>query len=671
MGFFKFFSSSKHTESGRRGTATARSTHCPGLKPPLTNWPGFPRDAGAITPRSEKKQHDTSPSLPTVSRPPRSISTTNLACLAPLEDIGSARSFQPRTAVSTKASKVCLPGGVETGRPATSHAATTDSSFAHLEVETSCVGSKPASAYSKSPQPKRSACPPFPAKPRHLDGDDHPAYRKQLGNDDNVYPCTTDERTELPSLHRSPRRDQQRPQHEGNDQPRVADTSVLSTQGQEPHEPSPLPLPPGTKYTSPSQTTVVTSGTSSSPQLPRRYDQRRAASIRNSPIQGHEPHEPSPPPLPPRPQTTNSTAAPLDTSRSLYSGDSDASTLFSDAECGTAVDLLRAGKASGVFKEDAKKAWSLLSPDEPNLRIRRITDAFCQYFFHVYYALRNGKEIPYQVPVSIRAESDRRYRNAWNKTQDVQKYKNHNLAKWIDALDGEKQGHSLIALLEIRLHTEGPLESRKLLRTILDLKMQVESLRHVSENQISNFFATYVRAFRTNIGQNPDEVLLAESLGYFTDFWFLCTAQYSNQIAGNCLSLFKATITKLENIDIPLCLWIFLAGSGTSGFAQNIDDPAVEEMYLAMETELNARWQPLDILPGVLPALMTVQFLLSAGHSGFFNIMNRLMHAQSRVQTWEKVWRTLRRWEYYIAVSQLTEQYDRTMNEFAIVMARR
>lgn len=167
--------------------------------------------------------------------------------------------------------------------------------------------------------------------------------------------------------------------------------------------------------------------------------------------------------------------------------------------------------------------------------------------------------------------------------------------------------------------------SRELLRTVLKLTKRVESLAHVSEDHISNFFATYVRAFSTSFGDiRQNEVILTASLDYFSNFWFLCTAQYSNHIAGNYLSLFKVTIRKLDNIDIPLCLWIFLAGSGT-GLTQDLKQPVVVEMYLAMEIELNVRLP--DDSPAVIPILMIVQFLISAGRIGFFEVMDNLMYA--------------------------------------------
>lgn len=215
-----------------------------------------------------------------------------------------------------------------------------------------------------------------------------------------------------------------------------------------------------------------------------------------------------------------------------------------------------------------------------------------------------------------------------------------------------------------------PIWKQQAFAQCIPFKTQVQSLKHVSEDQISNFFATYVRAFRAslrNINQDLDGLEL--SLEYFSRFWGLCSAQYSNQIAGNVLCLFQSTITKLDNIDIPLCLWIFLAGSNTSSFAQ-MENVAVEQLYLAMEAELNVRLPDQD--RRVLPVFMTVQFLLSARHMGFFNILHDLMRAQGRLKIWECVWRVCQRSWLYTVMSQHAELHAEMFESMlSIVMAQR
>ena len=280
------------------------------------------------------------------------------------------------------------------------------------------------------------------------------------------------------------------------------------------------------------------------------------------------------------------------------------------------------GSKSTDEPELARKAWSLLSPDTSNRHARHITEGFCQYFFHLHYTLQGGGVIPFQIPVNVRAKIDRRYGNAFNRIKS--KENDLELAKWISSLSGKEQGVSLIALLEIETYTNGPPESCKLLHEVLKLNGEVGTLRHATEDQISNFFATYVRAFRAGLGPDLDQSALTGWLEYFSVFWSLCTAQYNNQMADNHLPLFKATIKKLDIIDIPLCLWIFLAGHGTSQ-PQDMEDPAVDQIYLAMKNKLNAKLPNTD--PEVIPVFTIVQFVLSAGHGGFFDIMHYLMEA--------------------------------------------
>lgn len=293
----------------------------------------------------------------------------------------------------------------------------------------------------------------------------------------------------------------------------------------------------------------------------------------------------------------------------------------------------------------------MLSPDDASLHARHIKEGFCQYFALFYETLQRGKEIPYQIPVDIRAEIDPRYGTVWNMLNGDIK---HDMAGWIDNLEGEKQGNSLIALLEIKMYTKDPLESQELLHIIVSTT-QVKSLRHVTEDQISNFFATFVRIFRSHLHRpSPNFESIGEPLmEYFTTFWSLCTAQYSQKIASNYLALFKATIRKLDNINIPLCLWVFLGGSTT----QDMEDPAVQEMYLAMQTELSVRLP--GSVPWVLPIFMTMQFLDSRIHIGFFDIMHRLMLAQCGVRMWERVWRGCQRSERYRKLRQDSEEYQR------------
>lgn len=335
----------------------------------------------------------------------------------------------------------------------------------------------------------------------------------------------------------------------------------------------------------------------------------------------------------------------------------EANVSLADALCQNAIRT-----KSTIRVQDAKEAWSLLSPDKVGLRIRSIRDGFCPYFFHIYLARNSGNEkIPYQVPVDIRARIHPRYGLASRKIAT----KSLDLVRWISTLEGEEQVVSLIALLEIKIHTEGPLESHELFRSVSTLVGQMEILKRAPEDQMSNFFATFVRAFSKSIGQGDPEKVLADSLDYFAKFWTFCMAEYAISNAGNHLSVFKTTIEKLENIDIPLCLWVFMAGSGT-GLDQNLNDHDVGQMYFAMKTVLNDRLRRLlDVSPrhmtmlsDVSPMFMTVQFIIRAGEGssyGFFEIMHRVIIAQGNEKAWGDVWGVCKRRGLYTALRQQTE----------------
>lgn len=293
------------------------------------------------------------------SQPARSTgntTTTGLSQFAPLENIGMRS--RPRTATSTTTSRLCFSNGVEIQRPATSHAKTTNLSFAQPEVEDSDVDSQPASAYPSTPQHKGSPCPnsqsppygmerykgatldrsatdearsqPCPTKPEHVDDSVHPAYRKARRTEENVHP----------NLDRCHCRGQvwnvkKECQREGN-------SSVLLTQEQKPDVPSSPPLT--TQAKQPLSPVMVSSGTSKSPhrnQELRRckdVDQRGTANRAGLPMQGQEPRKLPSPELPPRSHTTESSrsdsssgeAAISDMSRSRNSQDYDAVPMILD-----------------------------------------------------------------------------------------------------------------------------------------------------------------------------------------------------------------------------------------------------------------------------------------------------------------------------------------------------
>ena len=301
------------------------------------------------------------------------------------------------------------------------------------------------------------------------------------------------------------------------------------------------------------------------------------------------------------------------------------------------------------------KSWLFLSPDQTTIRRRRLTYDFYAKFHLIFHNLQFGKEIPYQVPVDIRSQIDVRYRTAWKMTHSVPGLTESQLARWIATLDGEKQGVSLIALLEIQMHKKGLADEGKLLGAVVQEIEQVQTLRHASEDQISNFFATFVRAVSANLeaaGARLDKKLLEASLNYFARFWSLCTDQYSNRIAGNVVALFKATIEKLETYDVPLCMWIFLAGSGMSNYASDMEDPAFREIDLTMEVEITRRLP--HETPWVYPTLITVEFALRVCriHSGFFPLVDDFMHAVGKAQHWKTGWQAHKSLEYFKTLKQ-------------------
>lgn len=318
---FKLKESKKRCVPLRPSRSETGNTIPTGIKPIPPEWPEPPREAGAIISHIKQEQQDISSPPPIRSHSPRSFSSTNTshwAYFAPLDEIGRHR---PQTAGSTEVSRRHIPYGVETGRSATSHAATTNPNFANHEAEALCSNV-------------------------------HPAYRNVPENDKAT------QRRPTSTLHRFPHVDQMRLHPVKNDQRKSANTCVPSTQKQKSDEPS----LPQAKPSTISHNTVVGSIPCRNQQLHRYQDcsQRRAASTTNSPKQGQEPHEQPPPPQAPQPQATESSGSgsspPLPPrsrtavssgsttssksatkNRSLSSRVSASSILFSDIEGGTAI----------------------------------------------------------------------------------------------------------------------------------------------------------------------------------------------------------------------------------------------------------------------------------------------------------------------------------------------
>lgn len=185
------------------------------------------------------------------------------------------------------------------------------------------------------------------------------------------------------------------------------------------------------------------------------------------------------------------------------------------------------------------------------------------------------------------------------------------LAKWISGLDGGTQGSSLVACLEVATATEGLTYCDRFFSKVTDEIKQLQTVKDVDDQQMANFFATYVRTLRKGLLRNrsPRIEWLEQATGYLGRFSAFCPHLYNNR---------KARYAKLEAFDIVLCLRLSVDVAKSTD-----DDENDEELCGAMEAECYTKLGR-DAIPGthwVTTGMVTVSFLLNIGVDGFFDTL--------------------------------------------------
>lgn len=270
-----------------------------------------------------------------------------------------------------------------------------------------------------------------------------------------------------------------------------------------------------------------------------------------------------------------------------------------------------------------------------------MTTELCQHLFHVFEALSEGHPLPCDVPFRIRSIFDTRYRRVAEKIRKVQRPMM--IAKWISTLEGQVQGLSLVACLEyFMVNEDQPLVyCDDFFRMATNEIEQLQTLKHVDDEEMANFLATYVRTFRKGLDDRDaqsDEWLVRAS-DFLSRFWGLCAHLNDSPIKRS--AIFAATIAKLEVDDIPYGLWVFAA------IAKDIRDGSNEsQLCEAMEVELGNKTSQVlkDEMRWVLTAMVTARFLIRVGVHGFFEALHPLMVEYCGTERrYEVVWEALRR----------------------------
>ncbi|KAL9010388.1 MAG: hypothetical protein Q9173_004673 [Seirophora scorigena] len=286
--------------------------------------------------------------------------------------------------------------------------------------------------------------------------------------------------------------------------------------------------------------------------------------------------------------------------------------------------------------ESSDLSWDLLLPASQKLAKERITPEFCQYFFYLVEAVQNGYELPYHVPFDVRCRSDFRYRQVNIQIQAARTPKQRHLARWIGRLDGQTQGASLVACLEYFLVKDEQVFPCSHIMFSLVSATAKANIRYVTDDQMANFFASFVRALRGVLhGRNAPVLDLGAAIQYLSLFWGFCTQFHDSLNAW--LALFNNVIAKLGSSDIGLCSWIFAA------FAKTNTGNDEYYLYPAVETELDRRVQRENQVTDPdtlwLPAtLVTVRFQLEVGVDGIFEVLYELMVKYCGLKNFKSVW---------------------------------
>lgn len=285
-----------------------------------------------------------------------------------------------------------------------------------------------------------------------------------------------------------------------------------------------------------------------------------------------------------------------------------------------------------------------LCSDLFDVYIYPMINEFWAYFVHLSFCLQAGSALPFQVPIAIRCQLNPYYHDAWQELHKFQsKITDEAIAKYIDAISNPYQkGVTLFAILELLIVKDGPLRGTSIMNSVTRQSDTLDFLTCTSEDQLANLLATYIRVLGFKILRNPaslwDEQAYADMLAFVQRVCRLCTP-YNDHSSNERSSSFAAVINKLEGIEIPFCLWIYVDGL-VSNPTSNVDSH-IEILYRRMEGRFLSL-APQCELPWLVPALCSMHFLLLAirrfPNCPFFDLLHSTMVKCCGEDEWKAVW---------------------------------
>lgn len=212
------------------------------------------------------------------------------------------------------------------------------------------------------------------------------------------------------------------------------------------------------------------------------------------------------------------------------------------------MQVFTAAKIASNERKEAQLAWNLLTDGHGSVPYTDTPVAFLKCFFRLFEAVRARHQIPRQISIKVRASYDKAAKTAYKAFKLI--YTRHvSVTKVLSRIHGEyEQGHVLVALLELLMDKRRFTNAQSIVKELLKVQGQIRSFRLVEAESMANLLATFVRTF-PHLERTRDDILPV--------LYFFNTLVGFSELRTPIL--FDATIAKLEGLEVPLCLGLFLS----------------------------------------------------------------------------------------------------------------
>ncbi len=316
----------------------------------------------------------------------------------------------------------------------------------------------------------------------------------------------------------------------------------------------------------------------------------------------------------------------------------------------TDVQIFNAVEIRSNKRREADVAWDLLRDGHDFIQSRDVEPPFLKYFCCLCEAARDGHKIPSQIPIMIRVAYDQSAQNAYRIYDKVLKKHISSAEILLCAYEKLQRACVLVALLKIVLSKEQIENARSIVNGLLEDQGEIDSFRLVEIDDISNLLTTFVRNFphmeRARLVKNDVHNAL-EFVQLVIDFSELETCR-----------LFNVIIARLEELQMPLCLKIFLYVRETLAYAS-------KEQHLSLIKKLfeslndfysTSDLAPNEIASNFMPYCSIILFLHpreSPRDSFLLNMHHCMKEDDVSKKQWTRAWRELELKQNYQRQSDL------------------